>query len=69
MPLFINLRPCVDFVFRFAGSLENSYTRLQDVAIVSTVDFFTPIVDDPYTYGQIAAANALSDVCAVKMFS
>jgi hypothetical protein len=30
--------------------------------VVSTLDFFTPVVDDPYTFGQIAAANALSDV-------
>jgi selenide,water dikinase len=35
------------------------------VALVQTVDFFTPIVDDPYDYGQIAAANALSDVYAM----
>jgi selenide,water dikinase len=34
-------------------------------ALVQTVDFFTPIVDDPYIYGQIAAANALSDVYAM----
>lgn len=34
-------------------------------AVVQTVDFFTPIVDDPYAYGQIAAANALSDVYAM----
>ncbi len=34
-------------------------------ALVQTVDFFTPIVDDPYLYGQIAAANALSDVYAM----
>jgi len=34
-------------------------------ALVQTVDFFTPIVDDPYTYGQIAAANAMSDVYAM----
>lgn len=34
-------------------------------ALVQTVDFFTPIVDDPYQYGQIAAANALSDIYAM----
>ena len=40
--------------------------RLDDErALIATVDFFTPIVDDPYTYGAIAAANALSDVYAV----
>ena len=36
-----------------------------DLAIVNTIDFFTPVVDDPYTYGQIAAANSLSDVYAM----
>jgi selenide,water dikinase len=36
-----------------------------DVAIVQTVDFFAPIVDDPYEFGQVAAANALSDVFAM----
>lgn len=36
-----------------------------DLAIVNTVDFFTPVVDDPFTFGQIAAANALSDVYAM----
>ena len=36
-----------------------------DVAIVQTVDFFAPIVDDPYEFGQVAAANALSDVYAM----
>jgi selenide,water dikinase len=33
-----------------------------DIALIQTVDFFTPVVDDPYSFGQIAAANALSDV-------
>ena len=37
----------------------------RDRALVQTVDFFTPIVDDPYVYGQIAAVNALSDVYAM----
>ena len=36
-----------------------------DLAIVNTIDFFTPVVDDPFTYGQIAAANSLSDVYAM----
>src|SRR5205085_4156686 len=39
--------------------------RVGDRGIVATVDFFTPIVDDPAAYGAIAAANALSDVYAV----
>jgi len=44
-----------------AGVYKLDETR----ALVQTVDFFTPIVDDPFTYGQIAAANALSDVYAM----
>jgi selenide,water dikinase len=41
------------------------YQLTPDQALVQTVDFFTPIVDDPYTFGQIAATNALSDVYAM----
>ncbi len=41
------------------------YRLTDDLALVQTVDFFTPIVDDPYLYGQIAAANSLSDVYAM----
>ena len=41
------------------------YQLTADQALVQTVDFFTPIVDDPYTFGQIAAANSLSDVYAM----
>ena len=41
------------------------YRLGRDRALVQTVDFFTPIVDDPFAYGQIAAANALSDVYAM----
>jgi selenide,water dikinase len=41
------------------------YRLADDLAIVSTVDFFTPIVDDPYDFGRIAATNALSDVYAM----
>src|SRR4051794_17802783 len=41
------------------------YRLNDDLAMVQTVDFFTPVVDDPYTYGAIAAANALSDVYAM----
>jgi selenide, water dikinase len=41
------------------------YKLTPELALVQTVDFFTPIVDDPYTYGAIAAANSLSDVYAM----
>jgi selenide, water dikinase len=41
------------------------YRLTDDIALVQTMDFFPPVVDDPYLYGQIAAANALSDVYAM----
>jgi selenide, water dikinase len=41
------------------------YQIAPDAALVQTVDFFTPVVDDPYTFGQIAAANSLSDIYAM----
>jgi selenide, water dikinase len=47
------------------GEDAGVYRLRSDLAVIQTVDFFTPIVDDPYTFGQIAAANALSDVYAM----
>jgi selenide,water dikinase len=46
------------------SSLDDAgvYKLTEDLAIIQTVDFFTPIVDDPYAFGQITVANALSDV-------
>jgi selenide,water dikinase len=41
------------------------YKVTEDIAMIQTVDYFTPVVDDPYKFGQIAAANALSDVYAM----
>jgi len=49
------------------GSLDDAgvFKLRDDLAIIQTLDFFTPIVDDPYAFGQIAAANALSDIYAM----
>ena len=41
------------------------YRLTPDIATLLTVDFFTPIVDDPYDFGRIAAANSLSDIYAM----
>ena len=50
----------------FHGSDDAAVVRFDgENAIVQTVDFFTPIVDDPYAFGQIAAANSLSDIYAM----
>jgi selenide,water dikinase len=50
-----------------SGSFDDAgvYRIAPDLALIQTVDFFTPIVDDPWDFGQIAAANALSDVYAM----
>jgi selenide,water dikinase len=62
IPAQIDDRVLVDF--RHADD-AGVYRWESGPALVQTVDFFTPIVDDPYTYGQIAAANAVSDIYAM----
>src|SRR5215813_4322041 len=47
------------------GDDAGVYRLTDDLAIVQTIDFFPPVVNDPVVYGQIAAANALSDVYAM----
>lgn len=47
------------------GDDAGVYRLTAEIAIVNTVDFFTPVVDDPFVFGQIAAANALSDIYAM----
>jgi len=55
-----------DLLVGFEGNEDAGVYRVTDeLAIVQTVDFITPVVDDPYVYGQIAAANSLSDVFAM----
>ena len=50
-----------------ASHVEDAAAYLLDAdrALLFTTDFFTPIVDDPFTFGQIAAANAFSDIYAM----
>ena len=62
IPLSADDRVLIDFR---TGDDAGVYRWEGGPALVQTVDFFTPIVDDPYAYGQIAAANALSDVYAM----
>jgi selenide,water dikinase len=62
MPVPIDPRVLVDYRTHDDAGV---YKIDEQTAIVQTVDFFTPIVDDPFRYGQIAAANALSDVYAM----
>lgn len=58
--------PNPDLLVGLDTSDDAGVYRLSDeLALVQTVDFFTPIVDDPYSFGQIAAANALSDIYAM----
>jgi selenide, water dikinase len=67
-PLLARLDPPSDpnVIVGFAGSDDAGVYRLrEDLALVHTVDFFTPIVDDPYDFGRIAATNAISDIYAM----
>lgn len=55
-----------DLLVGFEGNEDAGVYRIsEDLAMVQTVDFITPVVDDPFIYGQIAAANSLSDVFAM----
>jgi selenide,water dikinase len=62
-----NLRPgdAEDLMVGFETSDDAAVYRLGDQAVLLTVDFFTPMVDDPYDFGRITAANALSDIYAM----
>ena len=62
----MKVRTDPDLLVGFDKSDDASVYRVtDDLALVQTVDFFPPICDDPYTFGQIAATNALSDVYAM----
>jgi len=62
----LNLPPDANRLVGLATGDDAGVYRLNDtLALVQTLDFFTPIVDDPYLFGQIAAANSLSDVYAM----
>lgn len=59
--------PTNDNVLVGLGTADDAgvYKVTEDIALIQTVDFFTPIVDDPFDFGRIAAANSLSDVYAM----
>jgi selenide, water dikinase len=62
----LEVRPDANVIVGFQTSDDAGVYRLRDdLALVHTVDFFTPIVDDPFDFGRIAAANALSDIYAM----
>ena len=67
-PLAESFRPAdhPDLLVGLAGPDDAAVWRINDdVAVVQTLDFFPPVVDDPYVFGAVAAANAMSDVYAM----
>src|ERR671933_1313928 len=63
-PLSLTSHP--DLLVGLQTSDDAAVYRLSDeLALIQTVDFFPPVVDDPYTFGAIAAANAMSDIYAM----
>ncbi len=62
----LNVKPYSSVILDHDGSDDAAVVRLDNgTLIIQTVDFFTPVVDNPYQFGQIAAANALSDIYAM----
>ncbi len=63
----VKVHPKNDDVLFSQNSSDDAgvFKLTDDIALIQTVDYFTPIVDDPYTFGEIAAANAMSDVYAM----
>ena len=62
----LKVKPHSSVILDHKGSDDAAVVRLNNgTLIIQTVDFFTPVVDDPYQFGQIAAANALSDIYAM----
>src|SRR4030067_1493521 len=67
-PLVESFRPAdhPDLLVGLVGPADAAVWRINDdVAVVQTLDFFPPVVDDPYVFGAVAAANAMSDVYAM----